>query len=120
MRALLTPRACGLRVGQVSLPFEGFLEATCRVACLKALPTDDELVTAGDEHAGAFLLGMKEREQQRYATFLEERRAKWGAAPRQPAHRCLHHLLCLAIHTVERASAGGSTMNLELSLQGRV
>ena len=42
------------------LPFEGFLEAICRVAVLKALPTDEELAEADVPHAGMYLFDLRE------------------------------------------------------------
>ena len=38
-----------------NLPFEGFLEAICRMAMMKALPTDDEIISAGCTNAGTYV-----------------------------------------------------------------
>lgn len=35
-----------------NLPFEGFMEALCRLSVLKALPTDAELAETGCSDAG--------------------------------------------------------------------
>ena len=49
-------RVCALLLLQENnLPFEGFLEALCRLSMLKALPTDAELEETGCSDAGVFM-----------------------------------------------------------------
>ena len=43
-----------------NLPFEGFLEALCRLSMLKALPSDEELEETGCADAGIFLQRLQE------------------------------------------------------------
>jgi len=67
------------------LPFEGFLEALCRLAAQKALPTEDEMRRAtkwgGDERAtadvGAYLAQMRQLDPVRHAGLLAERALPW-------------------------------------------
>jgi len=66
------------------LPFEGFLEALCRVASLKVMPTDGEMKAAECTSAGEFLHRLREGTlppQQctgGYQQFLTSRRVEWG------------------------------------------
>ena len=53
------------------LPFEGFLEALCRLSILKALPTAAELAEAEEPDAGSFLINLEESDQVTYAAFLK-------------------------------------------------
>ena len=79
------------------LPFEGFLEALCRVAAIKALPTDEELTEAGMLHAPAFLNEMRETRPGEYEQFLLTRGGTWGGRLRQPLHKALGHLLNMIV-----------------------
>lgn len=90
------------------LPLEGFMEAICRIAVLKALPTDADLSTTGFDHAGHFLAHLRNDHPSEYASFLEEQHVPWGGAPKQEVSLCVHHCICLIIHTVEEASGAGT------------
>ena len=89
---------------EAHLPFEGFLEALCRVAALKALPTDEEIQGAHCVDADMFLVTMRADDEVRYATFLAERASKWGARPRQPFERCVAHVVSMLLGTVRRGT----------------
>jgi hypothetical protein len=82
------------------LPYEGFLECLCRVAILKALPTDSELEKEECVDAGLFMLRLRSN-QQKHRTYLETNATGWNSTPRQPHWRCLHHLLACMIRTIE-------------------
>ena len=95
----------GLR-NETHLPFEGFLEALCHVAALKALPTDARLEAVGAQNAAAFLEKLRVEEEKglhsEYSFFINENsRREWGSEPPQPVHRCLAHLMSLIILTVK-------------------
>lgn len=96
------------------LPFEGFLEAVCRVATMKALPTDEEIKAAKHKHAGAYLAAFEEADDVAYKDFLTERATPWGDEPTlQPVARCVDHLVAMIIHIMEVNVAG--TDNLQLT-----
>ena len=98
------------------ITFEGFCEALCRVACLKALPTDAELEASGCENAGSYLSEMQASRPLEYGSFLETRRTAFGHSPaHQPASRCLHHLLSLVMYTIEASAAKAGGHNLDVS-----
>ena len=82
------------------LPFEGFLEALCRIAILKALPTDDEIASAGCADAGAYVARLMHSNAAGYKSLLE-RKASWGSRPSQPAERCLAHLIAIMSWSVK-------------------
>lgn len=95
----------GLR-NETHLPFEGFLEALCHVAALKALPTDARLEAEGAQNAAAFLEKLRLEEEKglhsEYSFFINENsRREWGSEPPQPVHRCLAHLMSLIIFRVK-------------------
>ena len=70
------------RIKMTHLSFEDFLEACCRLACLKALPTDEEILWEDEDgNAGVHLLRMQEVPAD-YDAFLKERRTAWGQMPR--------------------------------------
>ena len=85
----------------LGLPFEGFLEALCRIAALKALPTDGQLHSHGGVEAWRFLDELANERPDEYAAFLGEWRTPWGEPPHQPLCRSLDHLLRLLVHTIE-------------------
>ena len=85
------------------LPFEGFLEALCRVAVLKALPTDEEIQSAGCAHAGVYLEWLELEEPDAYEQLVETRNTDFGDEPDyQPIHRCVAHLIETMIYRIER------------------
>ena len=85
-----------------NLPFEGFLEALCRLSMLKALPTDAELEAAGQPNAALYLAELRLSDEERYRVMLEKRAKEWGAQPsaNMPVHRCIEHLCALLVHAV--------------------
>ena len=88
------------------LPFEGFLEALCRVAPMKAFPTDAEIGAVGQPDAGSYLAWLKETDEEAYEGLVASRATPWGDAPPQPHDRCVAHLLSLIIRTMEEDSRG--------------
>ena len=95
-----------------SLPFEGFLEALCRLSVLKALPTDAEVDAAGCDDAGDYVLRLRERDEAAHARLVEERKGRWGELPKQPVHRCVEHLITLMIRIIEAATPGKDNLRL--------
>ena len=69
------------RIKMTHLCFEDFLEALCRLAVLKALPTMDELAEAECANAGEFLLRQQSGSPERHSQFLQTRRTPWGHLP---------------------------------------
>ena len=99
-----------------NLPFEGFLEALVRLACLKAAPTDEELVNAGCANAYQFLTELQLHDPGMYSSFLEVNAAPWGEAPRQPVSRCIDHMVCIIIGTIEHHTSGGKATETDGNL----
>ena len=96
------------------LPFEGFLEALCRVAALKALPDDDMLEEGGFANAGVFLCTMRENDPERFTNFVMQRRGEWGCQPKQqPLGRSVHHLISYLLHKIESGTRGDDDMALD-------
>lgn len=87
------------------LAFEAFLEALCRCAALKALPTDGEI--GEHAHAAAYLDELRSGAPERYDSLLHERRNAWGAAPRQPLASCVAKLLSIIIYNIQKATRKG-------------
>lgn len=93
-----------------SLPFEGFCEALCRVAVLKALPSDAEILASSATDAYEYIAMLDEEDETVYEAFLASHCSAWGAEPQQPLARCVAHLMALIFRTMmkdlgERPSA---------------
>ena len=83
------------------LPFEGFLEALCRLALLKALPLDDEIIDAECADAGTYMVRLQLSDATAYEKLLE-RKTPWGRIPKwQPPHRCVAHLIAIIIRGIK-------------------
>lgn len=92
------------RLRETHLPFEGFLEAVCRLAALTPLPTDEELADTGVQDAGLYMIYLSIRDPDAYQALLSERVGAWGRTPdNQPFHRCVEHLITLMLRRVENA-----------------
>ena len=96
-----------------NLPFEGFLEAICRLSVLKALPTDDEIATAGFSDAGLYMRHLKETDENAYEKMLAARAAPWPGAAPQPIERCVEHIITIIIRSIEEQTAGADDMSLD-------
>jgi len=69
------------------LPLESFMEAICRMAALKALPTESDLATIPEARgAGEWLGHLRDRDPQEFHRFLRERAVAWGEIPSTPFH----------------------------------
>lgn len=129
--AVIDSQSVGGRQKEARLPFEGFLEALCRLSILKALPSDEDIQTAGEADAGSFLLNLEERDTASFNSFLSDpsTHAEWGEEPRGKAceavSRRVTHLLHLIIRVIEGRGSqaagggdgggGGGGGNMELS-----
>jgi len=97
-----------------ALPFEGFLEAICRMAMMKALPTDDEITAAECEDAATYLAQLELVDTTGYEQLLL-RKTPWGAdQKRQPPHRCVAHLIALMLRAVKVSKAEDDGTEVEL------
>ena len=86
--------------------------ALCRVAALKALPTDEEVAAAGFAHAGGLLIHLRENDPPGYKRLVAERATPWGRAPCQPLARCVDHLISYVLHVIELATRGDDDLEL--------
>ena len=99
----------GAEERDASLPFEGFLEALCRVAVMKALPTRAEMAAAGYEQredCGAYISYLKENERSTWEAMVQ-RSVGWGEEPNQPLVDCVGMLISLIVDSVESETRGG-------------
>jgi hypothetical protein len=93
-------------VKATSLPFEGFLEALCRLSTLKALPFKVDILAASAEDAGTFMLNLKATDLAAYNQLLQSRGSSWPGTPTgQPIGKCVEHLVLLIIRSIEADSA---------------
>lgn len=102
------------------IPFEGFMEALCRLSVLTALPTDDELAEAGysdgDEEyllgsspAGAYLYHLRLDHEDQYLQLIKVEDTDWGDEPqRQPIERRMAHLLSVIWYALARQRQAAS------------
>ena len=85
-----------------TLNFEGWLEAIARLACLKALPTCQEIRDAGCKTAGEYMDMLKAQDEEAYTTMLKERQTEWGRMPTNlPCFHSVSHLIELILHRIE-------------------
>jgi len=93
------------------LPFEGFIEALCRIAVLKALPTDDEIAKSSCASVGQYLTMLRAEDEARYDHMLLARATPWGVEQSlQPTARCVAHVIDLIAHRI--------ATDLEYEMQG--
>ena len=94
--------------------------ALCRLATIKALPTDAEIKAANAEHAGTFLAKLENDDHKAYGALLKERGGSFGVTRErhlQPVHRMVAHTIELIFYTIEVQVAGESSGNMELSVK---
>ena len=91
------------------LPFESFLEALCRLASIKALPTDEEMAAKGCEDAGKYVQLMLSEEDTRkeYEDMLRARRIGWGGKPTLPLETCVRHTISIISRAIEATCQRG-------------
>lgn len=75
-----------------ALPYEGFLELVCHLACLKGLPDDDEIADAGCTDAGDFLLRAEEDDPLAFDRLIQQRAAPWALDPPPDLPRRIEHM----------------------------
>jgi len=84
-----------------TLPFEGFLEALCRAAMLKAWPTADEVAVSQHADVGSLLRYMKKEQPVQHKEMCEDRAVPWGDEPLLPVATCVENLINYLLRTVE-------------------
>lgn len=107
---------------EAGLPYEGFLEALCRLSVLKALPLDDEIDRLGFSDAGALYVAVHKLGEvterlnqdalQEFKKALQGRVVPWGGEPLQPLSRAVAHLLAIIIRVID---ARGNRDDLRIS-----
>ena len=90
-----------------NLPFEGFLEALCRLACMKSLPTEDEIQESGCKDSAEYLERLREADRPAYEALLVERATPWGETPPQPVEYCVAQLVTIFIREIEKQCGDG-------------
>lgn len=97
------------------------LQALCRLATLKAFPTDEEIAAAGSScpNAAAYLANLQLNFADKYHTLQEERKGIWGKEPSQPLHRCVEHLWSLLVVALglNTGADGKTTGEQELTME---
>lgn len=82
------------------------MEALCRLAVLKGLPTANELEASGFDDAGAFLIHLQDQDAQKHKEFISDptRHAEWGEDPPKGSSLAmrLEGLILLIIRTIEQ------------------
>ena len=86
------------------LPFEGFLEALCRLSTIKALPLDHEVRAKGCDDAGQYvhLMNSSEDTKREWVLMQKKRKIGWGGMPAQPLERCVSHVLWIVVRSIEK------------------
>jgi len=85
------------------LPFEGFLEALCRVAAQKALATDEEVFMAGLEaDLPEYMHQLKMGDVESYNQLLDARKIPWCGAPPDDFPRAVECVIRMFEHAIKR------------------
>lgn len=82
-----------------------FIEAICRLAQLKAFPTDEEIRSSGHLDAAAFLQALSIFNPADFESFVTTRGGSFGGRMRQPLPRSIDHLLRMIVATVQGRKA---------------
>jgi hypothetical protein len=90
------------RVKLTHLAFEDWLEAICRLAACKSLPTDEQLKAAECESAGLYLRQLKADSPDEFDELIEAGARPWGAEPRMLIERCVDHMCSILIVTAQQ------------------
>ena len=97
------------RIKWTHLSFEDFLEALCRLACLKAYPTDKEIEDYGAQDAPRYLHALEMDDPPEYERLQRMHGAQWGRpSDRQPVHRSVEHLCHYLTWRVQGGKEGGA------------
>jgi len=128
--AVADPYAAKGHLKETHLPFEGFLEGLCRLAVVKALPTDAEIESSHAGGAKQLLDELCTERPDEHERFLEGRRSMWRAAYEatggpaggaafcalapvaQPLCRALDHLIRVILATIEAETRGADDLLL--------
>lgn len=96
-------------------------QALCRLATLKAFPTDDEIGAAGSScpNAAIYLQSLQLNNAEKYHALKEDRKGVWGREPLQPLHRCVAHLWSMLVAALGLATGadGKAIEEQELSIE---
>ncbi|KOO23697.1 flagellar associated protein [Chrysochromulina tobinii] len=101
---------------EICLPFEGFMEALCRLAALKMLPTEQEMKDAGYTDAGSFFYNMRKTDEEGYKRLLLERAPGWGAEPEQPMNVCITRLFEIIVFAIDMKTGGTGLASQDLNM----
>lgn len=97
------------RITRPSRRLRAVLEALCRAAVLKALPTREEIDAAGCADAATFLEELRARSESDYTKFITERAVAWGTMPTQPEADSIDGLLAIIVRKVHKETNGKPT-----------
>ena len=103
------------QVRETQLAFTDFLEAICRLATMKRLPTDEQIFELGYEDAGEFCLKLPNASPADYAEFMEASAREFDdhAPLPQSNFRLVDHMCCFLVKSHEefdrkrKAKTGG-------------
>ena len=90
------------------------MQALCRLAGIKALPTDAEISQAGCADAGEYVNTLRETDDEKYQELLSRGRC-WGSEPSQPMDRCAAHLVSIIIRKVEENGGSSGVRDMDLT-----
>ena len=108
------------RLKETRLPFEGFIEAICRLSALKALPSTEQVAAAAEgrdpvfakkgvppgaiRDAGEWIIHLRKADPDKFSEFITTTgtRAEWGQEPRgEPVYVRVEHTILLLVRSIE-------------------